>query len=212
MEPFSSRELVRDCQERMREDPRVFARLVSQYKQLVYTTAYRIMGNHEDAEDQAQEAFLKIYRRIHELEDPATLTAWIYRITVNTCLDTLKKQKRRPRAYVPLDQENDECDCMPDTGQPTPEEAVLRREVQRCLEETLSQLDGPGRAVILLCDIEERPYQEIAQILGLGLSAVKMRIHRTRLAFQQLLNRICPDVWKSGARGRAESRVNARVL
>jgi RNA polymerase sigma-70 factor (ECF subfamily) len=62
------------------------------------------------------------------------------------------------------------------------------------LEQALAQLDATGRAVLILRDIEDRPYQEIGEILLIGMSAVKMRIHRARLAFQQLLDRICPGL------------------
>ncbi|MFN8481194.1 MAG: RNA polymerase sigma factor [Kouleothrix sp.] len=65
-------------------------------------TAYRLMGNRQDAEDQAQEVFLKIYRGIRQLEDPGMFTLWVYRITTNTCFDALSKQKRRPQT-TPLD-------------------------------------------------------------------------------------------------------------
>ena len=70
----------------------------------------------------------------------------------------------------------------------------MRAEARACLERTLSQLDEIGRTVLVLRDIEDRPYQEIAEILKLGLSAVKMRIHRARLAFQQTLDKVCPGL------------------
>ena len=85
------------CQRTLPDDTRAFELLVSQYKDRVYATAYRLMGNPQDAEDQAQEAFLKIYRGIRSLDEPATLTSWIYRITTNTCFDALNKRKRRRR-------------------------------------------------------------------------------------------------------------------
>ena len=75
-----------------------------------------------------------------------------------------------------------------------PQESALRRELREYLEATLARLDLVGRAALILRDIEDHSYQEIVEILGIGLSAVKMRIHRARLTFQQLLDVLCPGV------------------
>jgi len=193
---LAAEELVRRCQEARPDDLRAFELLVRQYQERVFATAYRLMGNRQDAEDMAQEVFLKVYRGISDLEDPATLTSWIYRITTNTCLDALIRQQRRPRtvSLTPPEREGGEAEEPPyaDLQTPTPEEAALRRELQRCLETALVQLDATTRAILVLRDVEGRAYQEIAESLALGLSAVKMRIHRARLAFQQMLERVCP--------------------
>lgn len=196
------------CQRTLPDDTRAFELLVSQYKDRVYATAYRLMGNPQDAEDQAQEAFLKIYRGIRSLDEPATLTSWIYRITTNTCFDALNKRKRRPQTtpLTPPDEEGDEEPRYADTRALSPEEAAMRAESRACLERTLSQLDEIGRTVLVLRDIEDRPYQEIAEILKLGLSAVKMRIHRARLAFQQTLDKVCPGL--RGARPSEPAALN----
>jgi RNA polymerase sigma-70 factor (ECF subfamily) len=196
MEQISPEELVRRCQRALPDDTAAFEQLVARYKDRVYATAYRLMGDRQEAEDQAQEVFLKVYRGIRQLDEPATVTSWIYRITTNTCFDALSRQKRRPRTSPldPPDAEGHEQPRYADERSPTPEEAALLRELRRCLEMTLASLDTAGRAVLVLRDIEDRPYQEIAEMLHLGLSAVKMRIHRARLAFQQLLDIICPGV------------------
>jgi RNA polymerase sigma-70 factor (ECF subfamily) len=206
VESLPPEELVRRCQRALPYDTRAFEALVAHYKARVFAIAYRLMGNRQEAEDQAQEAFLKVYRHIGQLEDPATVTSWICRITTNTCLDALDKQKRRP-STTPITPPNPDWDEEPayaDTRMPTPEEAALRSELRRCLEATLAQLDPRERATLILREIEGRSYQEIAETLALGLSAVKMRIHRTRLAFQRLLDRICPGV-RHGDAGAEES-------
>jgi RNA polymerase sigma-70 factor, ECF subfamily len=197
MDVVPPEELVRRCRQAPPGDLRAFETLVQQYQARVFATAYRLMGNRQDAEDMAQEAFLKIYRGLDELGEPATLTSWIYRVTTNTCLDALTKQQRRPRTIGLAPPEVDDAPAeshYADTRTPTPEEAALQRELRKCLEETLAELDPTGRAIIILRDIEGRSYQEIADSLILGLSAVKMRIHRARLVFQQVLQRICPGV------------------
>ncbi len=192
VETLSPEELARWCQRTLPGDMRAFHHLVATYKAQVLRTALRMLGNREDAEDLAQEVFLTVFRRIGALDDPVTLTAWIYRITVNMCLNTRTRQKRRPDT-VPLapTDEDDQVEAFIDTAVPTPEEAALRRELQRCIAAVLAQLNAVERAVIILRDIEDRSYQEIADSLSLGLSAAKMRIHRARAAFQQLFDHIC---------------------
>jgi RNA polymerase sigma-70 factor (ECF subfamily) len=197
MEALSPEDLVRWCQRTLPDDTRAFEQLVARYKAQVYRTAYRLMGNRHDAEDQAQEVFLKVYRSIHDLDDPATVTAWIYRITVNVCLDALDRQKRRPSMtpLTPADADGEEQPgALADTTS-TPEEVALRRELQRCIKTVLAQLSAVERAALLLRDLEDRSYQEIADTLKVGLSAAKMRIHRARLAFHQVFERICADLW-----------------
>ncbi len=202
MSTVSPEELALWCQRTLPDDTRGFEALVARYKKQVFSTAYRLMGNRQEAEDQAQEVFLKIYRGIKSLAEPATLPAWVHRITVNTCLDALERRKRRPASAPLADPEEgrDEAAAeFADTRTPTPAEAAERRELLRCLEKALALLDADGYRVILLRDIEEAPYEEIAGALKIGLSAVKMRIHRARLKLQQLLEQVCPWVGGRGA-------------
>ncbi len=192
--------MVRRCQRTLPDDTRAFETLVTLYKGRVYGIAYRLMGNQQEAEDQAQEVFLKVYRNIKALDDPITFPAWITRIATNTCLDALTRRKRRPQTtpLTPAEADEPEEIRYADTRTPTPEEAALRHEVRRCLEKTLAEMEPGARAAILLRDIEDRSYQEVAEILAIGLSAAKMRIHRARTAFQTLLERVCPGIARSG--------------
>ena len=164
----------------------------------VYATAYRLMSSREDAEDQAQEVFIKVYRGIRDLDDPATVTAWIYRLTVNTCLDALRKQGRSPKvtATAPPSTDRDEELQVADPNVAMPEEVALRRELHDCLEDVLQRLDPIERSALVLRDVEDRPYQEIAETFAIGLGATKMRIHRARLAFQQLFESLCAELWR----------------
>lgn len=196
MDTLPPEELVTQCRNAPPGDFRPFERLVRVYESRVYSLAFRLLGNRQDAEDAAQEVFLKVHRGIRTLEEPATLTSWIYRITSNTCLDLLTTRKRRPQTQS-LTADNPDSDEEPryaDARTLTPEQAALRRELYACLQAALTRLDPSGRAVLILRDVEGRPYQEIAASLKLGLSAVKMRIHRARLTFQQMLDQVCPGV------------------
>lgn len=195
MTTLPAEELVRWCQAALPEDLRPFEQLVAQYKGQVFATAYRLMGEREDAEDQAQEVFLKIYHAIHELEQPATLPAWISRITINTCLNTLKRRQRRQNSVSLGEFVEDELIDRADTVRPLrPEEVALARELQECVEATLTHLASAERAVLVLREVEGFSYQEIADALKLGLSTVKMRIHRARLSFQRAFQLLCPGL------------------
>ena len=154
------------------EDTRAFQALVRQLKGRVYATAYRLMGSREDAEDQAQEVFIKVYRGIQDLDDPATVTAWIYRLTVNTCFDALRKQGRSPNTTAAMlsSADRDEEPQVADPNVAMPEEIALRRELHDCLEGVLQRLDPVERGVLVLRDVEVRPYQEIAETLAIGLA------------------------------------------
>lgn len=198
MDTVTSEELVLRCREAHRGDTRAFEVLVSKYKQRVFATALRITGNPHDAEDVAQEVFIKVYRNINNLSDPSTLTSWIYSITSNTCFDLMGRTKAR-NADVPLaanEQDDIHEERYADLSALTPEEAAIQTELRHCLEDALRQLDTTARTTIILRDVEDRPYQEIAGNLKVGLSAIKMRIHRAREAFKSALLKVCPDAWQ----------------
>ena len=203
MQTMPPAELARWCQRTLPHDHRAFEHLVRQYSGHVFALTYRLMGHPQDAEDLAQDVFLKVHRTIKDLDEPASLTAWITRIAVNTCREALRVQRRRPPT-IPLGADAQHAhDAAPpayiDTHHPTPEAAALDRELHDCLQGTLAQLDPDGRTVLILRDVQGHSYQEIAEMLTLGLSAVKMRIHRTRLTFQELFQRLCPELWHSQA-------------
>lgn len=195
-------QLVLRCQRELPGDTSAFEALVALYKDRIYARIYYLVGNRQDAEDICQDVFLKIYRGIRRLDDPAMFGPWAYRIATNACYDALAKRKRQPAmmSLEPYDQEADDEPRYAQGETADPQDVALQREMRRCLEQTLAQIDLTGREVLVLRDIEDRSYQEIADALAIGLSAVKMRIHRARLAFQQMLERVCPGLYRSVAR------------
>lgn len=198
MQQISPAELALWCQRTLPDDTRSFEVLVSTYKQRVFATAYRLLGDRAEAEDAAQEVFLKVYKAIKDLAVPATLTSWIYKITTRTCLDLIESRNRRSAItrFTEAVDDDGESPSYADPSNQTPESIAVTKELRKCLEKTLAELDMPARSVLVLRDIEECSYHEIAEALAIGLSAVKMRIHRARLAFQETLSKICPGVAK----------------
>jgi len=166
-----------------------FDELVQRYQRQVLLTAYHILGNWQDAEDLAQEALLKAYLRLGDLVNPASLGAWLRRLTVNACLDALARQQRRP-ATVSLTPSEDHETPVPERllAVDSAEEAAVRAEEWRDLRATLLRLEPGARDALVLREIYGYSYAEIAGMLDLGLSAVKMRVHRARHAVQRAMN------------------------
>jgi len=193
---LSIEDLVRLCQQTLPNDTRAFEAIVGRYKKRVFSTAYRLLDNREEAEDYSQEVFLKIYRNIQKLSEPATFEAWLHRITVNACLDAIEKRKHTPKIKIFLDAD-DEPQSFDIPAKSDTAKIYENQEIRNCLEKALAKLEPKGRSAIILRDVEEMPYEEIAESLKIGLSAVKMRIHRARLAVRELLEKICPGAWRT---------------
>jgi RNA polymerase sigma-70 factor (ECF subfamily) len=165
-----------------------FEDLVERYQGQVLGIAYRILGNWQDAEDLAQEALLKAYLRLGDLANPAALGPWLRRLTVNACLDALTRRQRRPTTVsltAPDDQDTPTTERALAVG--SAEEDAVRAEEWRDLRATLARLEPGARNALVLRDIYGYSYAEIATMLDIGLSAVKMRVHRARSAVQRAL-------------------------
>lgn len=200
LEPARAAELVRRCQRELPHDTAAFAELVNAYQGRVYTIAYRLIGDQQEAEDVAQEVFLRVFRSVKNLEDPFTLTAWISRIATNASLDVINKRRRKLRtvSFTAIEREAEVAPSYADLKNLPPDERAILEEQRRCLERALASMEPGVRATLILRDVEGWSYQEIAGKLALGLSAVKMRIHRARHNFRQWLERICPDLARRG--------------
>ncbi|HMQ33130.1 MAG TPA: RNA polymerase sigma factor [Chloroflexaceae bacterium] len=171
-----------------------FEELVERYRGQLLGIAYRILGNWHDAEDLAQEALLKAYLRLDDLANPAALGPWLRRLTINACLDALTRRQRRPSTVsltAPDDQEAPATERA--LAVASAEEAAVRAEEWRDLRATLARLEPGARDALVLRDVYGYSYAEIAARLDLGLSAVKMRVHRARSAVQRAMSeRLAP--------------------
>lgn len=156
--------------------------MVEKYADFVYNVAYRMMGNAEDAEDVAQEAFLSAYRAYDRFRGESQLSTWLYRITVNASLMKLRKdQKSRGLTDASLDTiEVADWDL-------TPERSALMSELGEKLQQGLDQLDPDLRAAVVLRDIEGLSNSEAADILGITVAALKSRLHRGRVLLRKYL-------------------------
>lgn len=176
------KELVRLCQERLPDDPRAFHLLVERHRGHVVSVAYRFLGNLHDAEEAAQEVFLKAYRGLPTFRCESSFSTWLYRIVINTCKNELRRRSRRPTLLDP-DLESLDFFLPPE---PSAEDSALAHEQNDAIQGALDRLSANDREALILRDVEDLSYQEIAQVLGISLSAAKMRVRRARLAFRKL--------------------------
>jgi RNA polymerase sigma-70 factor (ECF subfamily) len=167
------------------------------YHGKVVAYAARLLGR-DEAEDVAQEVFVKVGRSLDTLADPSKLTSWIYAITLNTVRDTARKRCSSPdRFAASLDPTREEgagesaLSRIPDTRSRTPEEAVARNEMVACYLDYVKQLPPSYYAVYVLSEFEHLSNDEIARRLSLALGTAKMRLHRARARLHEQLRRNC---------------------
>ncbi|HZS79482.1 MAG TPA: sigma-70 family RNA polymerase sigma factor [Ktedonobacteraceae bacterium] len=197
----SDEELVLRCKAELPGNTRSYELLVQRYMNRVYGIVYRVVGHREEAEDITQEVFVKVYNGLRKFEQQSSFATWLYRIATNSALDALDKIKRqrqmsfspftRPEKQETEEEISPDLQATPDNG---PDEQVEQSELRECINHVLHKLDREQARLLILRDFDDRSYDEIAGILELGLSAVKMRIHRARLAFQQLFSQFCGSI------------------
>lgn len=164
-----------------------FNQLVLRYQDRVYTLAYRIMGEPASAADAAQEAFITAYRKLDTYRG-GSFRAWLMRIATNTCYDTLRYQKRRPATSFE-DMPEAERDDGPPIPAPndTPEQAMQQQELNAAIQDCIHALKPDQRVALVMCDVEDYSYQEIADTVQASLGTVKSRISRARQAVRECL-------------------------
>ena len=167
-----------------------FRKVVEDYRKRVYQTAYGIVQNVDDAKDITQEVFLKVFEKMATFKGNASLSTWIYRITVNTCIDLLRK--RKGGVSVPL---NEDIDYAPQSlessnrGNPSnsPFDSTYRGEVRQKIKEAFLKRSPEHRSTLLLREIEGLSYQQIAEAMACSIGTVMSRLHYARKKMQKLL-------------------------
>ncbi|PKO15182.1 RNA polymerase subunit sigma-24 [candidate division BRC1 bacterium HGW-BRC1-1] len=174
--------LIEQCKE---GDRFAFDELISLHQERVLNTAFRLMGNYDEALDLTQEVFLNCFRKISSFKGDSALSTWLYRITVNTAKNRWKYQQSRgmnrtSSLDAPLDSDDEERVRQFPDSQPTPRKMAADRESMVVLGRQLDGLSEEYREVLVLRYIDEQSYEDIADHLGISLGTVKSRIHRAR--------------------------------
>ena len=177
-----------------RGDSDAFADIVAQYEHFVYNTAASVIKNAalplDIAEDVAQEAFIKAWRALPSFRGESSVSTWLYRITVNAARDAVRTHARGSTVSLTHDDDDfdaNEWDLPVTSGDTVPEDALEHAELIRGVRRAIEELPEDMRRVVILRDIDELSYEDIADILGIELGTVKSRLNRGRERLKKLL-------------------------
>ena len=176
-------------------DTEAFSEIVACYERFVYNTACRVLTasgqSVSDADDIAQEALIKAWRSLSSFRGDCSFSTWLFRVTVNTARDAVRSSARRPVISLTRQENDDEepeiWDVPITSGDGIPEEAAERRETGEAVRRAVESLPDDQRQAIVLRDIHDLPYSEIASILGVEVGTVKSRINRGRANLKKIL-------------------------
>lgn len=163
-------------------DIAAFNQLVHAFQRRVFNVCARTLGRTDDAADATQETFLRAYRSISHYRAPSErFQPWLLRIATNVCLDQLRHRRRHPTSSLDVPRSDDSAAALElSDGHPSPEDRLMSAETIRTIELGLSTLSIDHRLVLVLCDVQELPYEEVVQILSIELGTVKSRLSRAR--------------------------------
>ena len=163
-------------------------RAIEQYGKATYNFAYRLTRNEADARDLTQEAFIRVYRAWRSFQPGTSFLSWVYRIVTNLHRDELRRKKGRYQEEIPEDNAPQEFGGEKPLAV-TPIDDYVEGQLSEPVAKSLEQLSPDQRQVIVLADIEEYSYQEIAEIMGCSIGTVRSRLHRARALLRRLVQR-----------------------
>lgn len=171
-------------------DQLAFQQLVERYQGRIFSLTRHYTRNTVEIEDLVQDSFLKAFRRLDTFEHQSSFYTWLYRIAVNTILDSLKRRGRSPVQAV----EDPELLARPGPGPGIgPGAALEREEIARVTHEVLALLPEIFRTVLVLREFEDLAYQDIADVLGISIGTVESRLFRARARFKDKLLQLHPE-------------------
>lgn len=184
-----------------RGDHQAFAQLVDKYQTPVYNLGYRMLGNANDAEDAAQETFLRAFSQFKRYRREQKFATWLLSIAAHYCIDRLRRRSRLNWASL-------EDETFAETlasEAPEPDEEALRHESQHEVEQLLEHLSPASRLVVVLKYWNDQPVEEIARVTGDSVGAIKVKLHRARQALARAA--LAADKASRGTHGPADVRM-----
>lgn len=172
-----------------RGDQVAFGRLVEAYQRPVYNLAYRMLGDPVEAEDAAQETFVRMYTKLNTYEAGRKVASWVLSIASHYCIDRLR---RRRVTWLSLD-DDPVAEALP-SRRPGPEEAALRQEARTEVQTSVMRLAPGYRVPLILRYWYDLSYDEIATVMGISVQAVKSRLHRARLQIAAQAPAVAPQL------------------
>jgi RNA polymerase sigma-70 factor (ECF subfamily) len=181
-----------ECVKRVqRGDVDSFEVLVRRHQKATFNLVYRLLGDYDEAAEVAQEVFLSAFKSIQQFRGEANFSTWLYRIAFNHASTRRKSLHLAQQRHVPLDGTEliGDGDAFAD-----PEKTAQDRETQQSVQRALNSLPKDDATIIILRDLQDAPYEEVAQMLEIPVGTVKSRLHRARRALKELLTpHYCPN-------------------
>jgi RNA polymerase sigma-70 factor, ECF subfamily len=172
-----------ECVRRVQQgDINSFEVLVRRYEKAIFNLAYRLLGNYDEAAEVAQDVFLSAFKSIHQFRGEANFSTWLYRIGLNHASTRRKSLNNTQRRQLPLDGTEVIADSAVD-----PAKNVEDKEIQQRVQQALNSLDAEDARIILLRDLQDISYEEVAAMLDIPVGTVKSRLHRPRRALKTSL-------------------------
>ena len=159
-----------------------FEVLVRRHEKTIFNLVYRMLGDYDDAAEVSQEVFLSAYRAIGQFRGDANFSTWLYRIALNHATTRRRSTHSRQQRTMQIE----DMEILRD-AQPGPAEMLERKELQERVQLALNKLAPEDATVILLRDLQDVPYDEVARVLEIPVGTVKSRLHRARQALKSLL-------------------------
>lgn len=163
-------------------DTDAFTQLVERHRQRVYNLCLRLLGDADDAADAAQDAFVSVLTKLDRFRGEAAFTTWLHRISVNACYDLTRRRRRQPMLRLAGDGDAADEDAGPPVPDPADELAGTRDVVA-----ALRVIPEEFRTAVVLADLQDLPYEEIAKVLDVPIGTVKSRVHRGRVALARAM-------------------------
>ena len=188
-ESISDAECVRRIQ---RGETETFEILVRRHEKAIFNLVYRMLGDYDDAAETAQEVFLSAYRAIGQFRGDANFSTWLYRIALNHASTRRKSTSSRQRRLVPIDDTE-----LVDDVELGPAETLEKKEIRQRVQRALKELQPEDAMVILLRDLQDIAYEDVARVLNIPVGTVKSRLHRARQALKARLTAYFPTARKA---------------
>jgi RNA polymerase sigma-70 factor (ECF subfamily) len=177
--------LITEC---LGGNPAAFGALVSRYQDRLYNTVYRLVENPDDASDVVQEAFLSAYLSLGHFKGDAQFFTWLYRIAVNAAI-THRRRQRTGMKPIKTSDSAPGVEPLDLAASNRPGHALEMAEDERQIHEALQRLSPEHRAVLVMKDMDDMKYEDIAEVLKVPIGTIRSRLHRARLEFKDLLER-----------------------
>lgn len=167
-------------------DTRAFEELVTIHQHAVIGTVAKMLGHPDDAEDIAQQVFIRIWKSAKRYEPQAKFTTWLFTITRNLVFNEMRRRQRKPAVSM-NEREDDFHIGTPDDSSKNPDQSILQRELEDAIDRAIQELPEKQRMAVVLRRYEDMPYEEIGEILILSLPAVKSLLFRARTQLKDSL-------------------------